>query len=294
MDKGRRDAAAAYAIAAVQKIDTGDAVLPLRRFGNGPALLFVHGFPLSGFTWRYLLPVLAQHYTCYVPDLAGMGDSAWNDATDFSWDGHARRLQRLADRLGLQRYSVIAQDTGASFARCLALIDRARVERLVLINTEIPGHRPPWIPLYQHLMRGLPGSPAVFRLLLRSRLFLRSGMGFGGCFKNLNLIDGDFHTHFIAPYIASAKRTDGMRRYLAGLYWDTVDAFQQRHAELRMPVLLLWGEDDPTFPAPLAREMATQITGARFAGIADAKLLVHEEQPARVIELLLPFLAGKT
>ena len=294
MDIGRRDAAAAYAIAAVEKIDTGDAVLPLRRFGSGPALLFVHGFPLSGYTWRYLLPVLAQRYTCYVPDLAGMGDSAWNDATDFSWDGHARRLQRLADHLGLQRYSVIAQDTGASFARCLALMDGARIERLVLINTEIPGHRPPWIPLYQALMRGLPGSPAVFRLLLRSRLFIRSGMGFGGCFKDLRLIDGDFHANVIAPYIASAQRTDGMRRYLAGLYWETVDAFRRRHAELRMPVLLLWGADDPTFPASLARQMATQIPHSRFVAIADARLLLHEEQPARVIETLLPFLAGTT
>ena len=28
---------------------------------------------------------------------------------------------------------------------------------------------------------------------MRSRTFLRSGMGFGGCFTDLSLIDGDFH-----------------------------------------------------------------------------------------------------
>lgn len=291
---GRHESAEAYAAASVERVDVGDAVLPLRRFGNGPALLFVHGFPLSGFTWRYLLPALSQHYSCYVPDLAGMGDSEWSIGTDFSWDGHARRLKRLADHFGLKRYSVIAQDTGASFARCLALMDSARVERLVMINTEIPGHRPPWIPFYQMLMRQLPWAPATFRVLLRSRVFLRSPMGFGGCFNDLSLIDGDFHANFVAPYIASARRTDGMRRYLSDLYWEPVDAFRQRHAELRMPVLLLWGEDDPTFPQALAREMAKQIPHGKFAGIADAKLLVHEEQPEKALKVLLPFLAGRT
>lgn len=282
-----------YAAAPVEKIDTGDAVLALRRFGSGPALLLVHGFPLHGYTWRQVLPALAQQHTCYVADLAGMGDSEWSGATDFGFEGHARRLQRLADRLGLQRYSVMAQDTGATMARCLALMDGARVERLVLINTEIPGHRPPWIPLYQWQMRWMPGAEALFRILLRSPWFLRSGMGFGGCFTDMSLIEGDFHDQFIRPFLESARRTDGMKRYLAGLYWDPVDALRERHAELRMPVLLLWGEDDPTFPTPLAREMTKQIPDCRFVAIPGAKLLVHEERPREVTQVALPFLAGR-
>jgi pimeloyl-ACP methyl ester carboxylesterase len=58
-----------------QRIDTPGARLPVRRFGSGPALLLVHGFPLSGFTWRKVLPELSRRYTCYVPDLRGMGES---------------------------------------------------------------------------------------------------------------------------------------------------------------------------------------------------------------------------
>jgi len=169
-----------YFDAPVQEIDTGTARLPCRRFGSGPPLLFVHGFPLSGFTWRKILPALAERFTCWVPDLPGLGDSAWTDATDFSFPGQGRTLKALVDRLGLERYSVVAQDTGGTFARCLALEDGARIDKLVLINTEIPGHRPPWIPLYQLLMQ-IPGATIPFSLLLRSSAFLRSGMGFGGC-----------------------------------------------------------------------------------------------------------------
>ncbi|MDR3419143.1 MAG: alpha/beta hydrolase [Nevskia sp.] len=282
---------AAYAAARAERIDTGDAVLAVRRFGSGPPLLLVHGFPLHGYTWRRVLPGLAQRYTCHVVDLAGLGDSEWSEATDWSWEGHARRLQRLADHLGLQRYGVLAQDTGGSFARFLALADH-RVDRLVLINTEIPGHRPPWIPLYQWLVRNTPGAAPVFRLLLRSRWFLRSPMGFGGCFVDLRLIEGGFHRQFVARYVESARATEGMVKYLGGLRWDSVDALRQRHAQLRMPVLLLWGEDDPTFPTAHARDMVGQIPDCRLVAVAGARLLVQEERPEQVVRAVLDFLGG--
>jgi 3-oxoadipate enol-lactonase len=71
-----------------------------------------------------------------------------------------------------------------------------------------------------------------------------------------------------------------------------VDALRGRHAELAMPVLLLWGEDDPTFPVALAREMARQIPHSRFVGVAGAKLLVQEEKPGEVTRAALEFLAA--
>ena len=114
-----------------REIDTGTARLPCRSFGSGPALLLVHGFPLSGFTWRKVLPALAKHHTCYVPDLPGMGESQWTDATDFSFPGQGRTLKALVDRLGLERYSVLAQDTGGTFARYLVLEDLRRLVQAV-------------------------------------------------------------------------------------------------------------------------------------------------------------------
>jgi pimeloyl-ACP methyl ester carboxylesterase len=278
-----------YFDAPKETVDTGTERLPYRRFGSGPPLLLVHGFPLSGFTWRKVLPDLAQHYTCFAPDLPGMGDSEWTERTDFSFPGQGRTLKRLVDRLGLDRYSVLAQDTGGTFARYLALEDGTRVEKLALINTEIPGHRPPWIPLYQFLMR-LPGTLTAFSLLLRSRVFLRSGMGFGGCFADIGLIERDFHDHVIVPLLESPKRMEGMQRYLLGAEWAPVDALEHDHARLRMPVQLVWGADDPTFPIDHARRMVGQFPTASLVEIPGARLLAHEEKPAEVARAVLAFL----
>ena len=275
--------------APAETVDTGSARVPYRRFGSGPPLLLVHGFPLSGFTWRKVLPDLAKHSLCIVPDLPGMGDSEWTDATDFSFPGQGRTLKDLVDRLGLERYRVLAQDTGGTFARYLALADPARVERLALINTEMPHHRPPWIPLYQLLMR-VPGILSAFGLLLQSRQYLRSPLGFGGCFCNLDLLDGDFLQYVVEPLRSSPRRLEGVQRYLVGATWEPVDALAHEHARLAMPVRLIWGADDPTFPLPLARAMVGQFPHADLVEVPGAKLLVHEEKPAEVVSAVREFL----
>jgi haloalkane dehalogenase len=277
--------------APVERLDTGSARLVYRRVGTGPPLLLVHGFPLSGFTWRKLLPELATRHTCYMPDLPGMGESEWTDATDFSFPGQGHTLKAMVDLLGLERYSVLAQDTGGTFARYLALEDGSRLDRLILINTEIPNHRPPWIPLYQFLMR-FPGTLTAFSMFLRSDWFLRSSMGFGGSFSDLRLIEGDFHEHVVEPLLRSSKRLDGMRRYLRGATWEPVDALARDHARLTMPVQLIWGTDDPTFPVTLAHEMVAQFPDAQLTEVSGGRLLVHEEKPAEVARAVLAFTAS--
>ncbi|HEV7732692.1 MAG TPA: alpha/beta hydrolase [Candidatus Binatia bacterium] len=279
-----------YRTAPIELVDAGDATLACRRFGAGPTLLLVHGFPLHGFTWRHVLPTLAQRFTCIVVDLPGFGDATWSAATDFGFHAHARRLRTVLDRLGVASCHVLAQDTGATIARCLALQAPERVTSLALVNTEMPGHRPPWIREFQWALR-LPAAGRFFQALLRSDRYIRSGMGFGGCFADPRLLGGDFHDAFVAPLVASSRRIDGLSRYLLGLGWDVVDAMAQRHAELRMPVLLVWGEDDPTFPLPLARAMADQFpAGEGIAVIPHTRLLPHEERPDDVCAHVVPFL----
>ena len=270
-------------------IDLDGTTVPVRRFGTGPPLLLVHGFPLSGFTWRFLIPELARRMTCIALDLPGLGDSQWTDATDFSFPGQGRTLHRVTEALELDRYSVLAQDTGGTFARFLTLED-PRVFRLALINTEIPGHRPPWVPTYQRLMT-LPGSTATLGALARSRRYIRSSMAFGGCFTDPARLDGEFHDQFVAPIVQSAQHRDGIRRYLLGAKWEPVDGLRTLHARIEIPVRFVWGRDDPTFPLEDARPMLAQLPNADLVEIPDARLLPHEEQPDAVLDAVANFLS---
>jgi pimeloyl-ACP methyl ester carboxylesterase len=272
--------------------DVGTARIAWRSAGprTGEPLLLVHGWPFSSWSFRHVLPLLAERCACLLPDTPGLGETLWHEGTRFRFADQAEALRRFADALALPGYSVLAFDTGATLARQLALIDR-RVRRLVLLNTEIPGHRPPFIPLFQRSV-ALPGSSASMRLLLRSPRLRRTALGFGGCFFDRRRIeDPEFLAGTVEPLLASQQRLDGARRYLAGIDWSLVDGLARRHAEVTAPVLFVWGEDDPTFPIARARAMTAQLRDCRgFVAVPRARLLVHEEQPEAVAAAALPFL----
>jgi len=271
-------------------INVGDVELCYRKSGHGPALVLFHGFPLSGRTWRKLVPGLSERFTCYAFDLVGLGDSSSGNTADFSSQGQAKVFERALFTLGVSSYALLGNDSGGWIARELALIEPERVTHLVLTNTEIPDHRPPWVRIYKWLGR-VPGGKLIFRRMLASRRWRRSSMGFGGCFENLDLIDGPFDREFLAPLISSRDRLSMALRFLESMKFERMDAFRKLHKDLAMPVGFVWGAADPTFPEERARAMASQFPNvAQFRSIPKGKLFLHEEFPDAVGKAITDFL----
>jgi haloalkane dehalogenase len=273
-------------------VDVGHARVCYSKAGQGPALVLLHGFPLSGLTWRKVVPELLQRFTCYALDLMGLGNSTSPDPADLSSPGQAAVFQRALSAMGVSSYALLGNDTGGWIARELALLELKRVTHLILMNTEMPGHRPPWIPLYQRLVR-LPGSGFVMRRMLAARAFRRSPMGFGGCFENLDSIDGEFTELFLLPILASPDRLTSMFQFLMQMKFARLDRFAELHRTLSMPVAFIWGAADPTFPEHIARAMVSQFPHvAHFWSIPNGKLFVHEEQPDVVARYVGEFLTS--
>jgi haloalkane dehalogenase len=271
----------------------GQASVHWRMEGSGSPIVFVHGFPLSGDTWNGVVARLRERFTCYAPDLIGLGQSHSRADEDYSSTGQACVLQRTLSDLGVPAYALVGNDTGGWIARELALIDRERVSHLVLTNTEIPFHRPPWIPLYQ-LLAHVPGCGSIFQLLLRSRRFRRSPLAFGGCFHDLSYLDGTFHQRFVVPLIGTQPRIEGVMKFLRRMKFVRLDEFKTLHRELTIPTLFIWGADDPTFPEARARDMANQFPDVTaFHSIGKAKLFFYEEQPQEVARLIEGFVGTR-
>ena len=238
-------------------------------------IVFVHGWPLFGATWKRLAAQLPEH-RCHLVDLPGSPHSAHARHADLSAPGLARWIRDWASQRGLGSYALVAFDSGAFFARLVAAEDR-RVTALVMSNTEVAGHRPPWVPTYRKL-GGLPGSHWAFSVLLRSRAFLRSSAGFGGCFVDPARIDAEFIDTFIEP-LRTPSGIDGALRVLRAFDYASVDRQAELHARIQAPVHLVWGEYDPTFPVRLLESFAASFPTLASVTRLSGKLLVHDEQP---------------
>jgi len=258
-------------------LDVGHARLAYRRLGNGPDLLFVHGWPVTSATFRDIAPALAQRYTCHLIDLPGAGHSEWDDATPISIAGHTETLCRAIDALGLERYGLIAHDSGAAIGRYAAAREPERLVALVMGNTEIPGYTPPLLTRLLRLLR-LPGGQAMFRLALRIGFLRRSNLGLGTCFADRGLLDGAFYEHTVAPILRSKRAAAGQMALVDDFDPADFDDLVDAHAAIQAPVQLIWGGSDPWFPLEEARRMLGQFPGgAELAILEQGKVFAHEE-----------------
>ena len=274
------------------KID--DASITVRTFGEGIPLVLIHGFVVNGCTWRKIIPKLAEQFTCYVVDLPGFGDSKWNSRTDFTFTAQSKRLVKLFKKLNISNYSIIAQDTGASIARMIAVTEQSNLNKLILINTEIPNHRPPFIPLYQFFAK-LPFANFMFRSLIKNDAFVRSPFFINEFYYDKSkLKDKENLERYIEPLRTSKNKMFGMLEYLKGIEWNVVDNFAKSHSEIKAETLFVWGENDKTFPIELAKKMPTQFNSkCDLVSIPKASLMPHEEKSNEILDIIIPFLLDK-
>lgn len=274
----------------LQKIEIEDVAIGLRQTGNGKNLVFIHGFPTHGYTWRKLFPKLSKHFRCHILDLPGLGDSEWSDKSNFDSKSQASYIIKLLVSLGIDKYSLIAHNSGATIARYIALREEDKIENLIILNTEIPNHRPPWIPFYQKIGL-LPIVPTVIRACLKQKWFIKSPMGFREFYSNKSMLEIESNVYpYIKPVIISHYKTIGAFKYLKGIDWKLVDDFENLHRKIKARILFLWGENDKTFPIELGRRMIKQFNSeTKFVTIENASLLPHEERPEDVVNEILNF-----
>ena len=117
-------------------VTTGRIRIHLAEAGSGPAVLFIHGFPESWYSWRHQLPALAAAgYRAVAIDVRGYGrSSAPGLVEDYRMTCHVADNLAVLDQLGLESAVIVGHDWGAPIAWHSALLRPERFPALGLLS----------------------------------------------------------------------------------------------------------------------------------------------------------------
>lgn len=109
--------------------------------GEGPLVMFLHGFPD---TYRGFLPILdkvaAAGYRAVAPALRGYAHSAIAPDGDYRVEASAKDALGLADALGVDRFSIVGHDWGAVTAYATSNLAPERIVRMITAGVPHTGH----------------------------------------------------------------------------------------------------------------------------------------------------------
>ena len=188
--------------------------------GEGPYLLMLHGFTLTGDQWMPAAAQLSAKYTVIVPDLPGHGGSSPLPG-EFSFARTAELIHSLLDSLGVAQISAVGHSGGGMSLLHMAAQQPERFLRMVLVAST-------------------PSFGETAREFIREDTFERLDPAVQRYYTNLHPGGKAQVETMYRQYLRLAENTERIDR-------DILE-------NLEIPTLIVWGDRDPFFPVETAME----------------------------------------
>jgi len=280
------------------RIATTGAEINLRKAGQGPPLLMLHGYPQTQVMWHRIAPALAERFTVVLTDLRGYGDSAKPPGGDnheaYSKRAMAQDQAEVMTALGFESFAVVGHDRGARVGHRLALDHPERVSKLAVLDIA------PTLAMYERtdmafasayyhwffliqpydLPERLIGADPDFYLEKKIGKWSKSA----GCFDPAAV--AEYKRCFRDPATIHATCED----YRAAAGIDLAHDRADLDRRLACPLLALWGAKgviERQYPVlEIWRERAASVTGKALP----CGHFLAEEAPEETLAELLQFL----
>jgi magnesium chelatase accessory protein len=251
--------------------------------GHGPVFLLLHGTGAATHSWRDVLPLLARDYTVVALDLPGHGFTERPGEAGMSLPGMARGVAALLTALEMQPLHCAGHSAGAAVLAQMCLEGLITPLAMVSLNGALLPFKHAVSPLIAPLAKIFARSPLVpFIFSMHAadpRVVARLLKGTG------SVIDAQ-GAKFYARLAAKSSHAGAALTMMAN--WDLV-SLQARLADLRIPVLLVAGENDKSISPADAERLALVLPHARVRRMAGLGHLAHEERPAETVALMREF-----
>jgi non-heme chloroperoxidase len=239
----------------------------------GEAIIFLHGYSDSWFSYSRVLPLLSPEYHAFALTQRGHGDSDKPDCC-YTPEDFAADVDAFMDAVGVEEATLVGASTGALFAQRVALSYPRRVSRLVLVGAQTPANEA--IMGLREEVRALedPVPPEFVREFQESTIY--------------QPVPQEFLDTVVSESLKLPARVwrDYMEQAALSIDHDYVLPLR----EIEVPTLILWGKQDPLFPREEQERLAEAIPGATLKVYPETGHAVHWDRPEWVVRDLEEFM----
>ncbi len=270
-------------------VEIAQGRIAYRDLGSGEPILFVHGLLVDGRLWDGVAERLAPSHRCLVVDWPmGSHKTAMNPEADLSPPGMVEVIIGFLDALGLERVTIVGNDSGGAISQMLTATHPERVERLILTNCDTFEKFPPFpfslMPPIARIPGGMDLLAAPFRIgpVRRATYSLLAKHEIAP-----ELVDDWLDADDARSRVSSATRASSPPAPTSATRSPPRRACAASSARCDSP----GRPRTASFGSPTPSGSAAMVPDARIETIADAKTFVALDQPARVAELIAEFVA---
>ncbi|MDQ4117677.1 MAG: alpha/beta hydrolase, partial [Actinomycetota bacterium] len=240
--------------------------------GDGPVIVFTHGFPMNGRQWGRVLPYL-DGYRCVLPTFPlGAHRLPMHEYADLSQQGLALLVGEFLEALDLDDVTLVVNDWGGP-QFLLGTPGVRRVGRLVLVACEAFDNFPPPPARPLSLLCRAPGGTWLLTRLLGLRL-VRHGRRTFGALSRAGLPDNLLDEWFAPARTDRLIRRD-LRKFATGTpSRATLLEWSGRLRTFERPALVVWADEDVMMPALHGPRLVAALPNARLVTIEGSATLV--------------------
>jgi 3-oxoadipate enol-lactonase len=236
--------------------------------GEGPPVLLIMGLGLSGGSWWRTVPVLARDMRVITFDARGIGRSK-SLRHNYTTEAMADDAVAVLDHLGLDAAHVYGISLGGMVAQQLTLRRPGRVRSLVLGATHAGGPR------------AAPPDSEVIEFFQRRLTMQSEEAAWASVPYNYGARCREHQVERIAEDIERRLQNPFNEQvYRAQMYAATLHNCLGRLSRIRVPTMVVHGEQDRMIPVANAHMMAERLPDARLRILADSGHLYPTEEPA--------------
>jgi len=274
------------------KIETNGIQLHYVAQGDGPLMLFLHGFPEFWYSWRKQIPEFARDYKVVALDLRGYNDSdkPTNQAA-YVMEEFIKDVKGVIEGLGYDRCVLVGHDWGGAIAWSFAYAHPEMVEKLIILNIPHPAKFAQGLLTPQQLVRSsyifFFQLPLLPELILQLDDFKALEQVFKGMAVNKSAISAEDIEAYKNAFAKRGTLTAALNYYrnifqhgLLSRSWSVLD----------VPTLMIWGEDDMPLGKELTYGTEQYVRDFRIQYIPNCSHWVQQERPDLVNQYMRDFL----